>query len=120
MYKYFRLSEFDSPDLEGSGEMMEPRVLEALDNARDIAGFPFIINSGFRTVTQNQKVGGAKNSSHLLGWAVDIHCTDSTRRFALVEALLDSGFYRIGIADTFVHADMDPEKPNHKIWLYTR
>jgi len=58
MYKYFKLSEFDSPDRPGTGELMEHDVLEALDVARDIAGFPFIVTSGVRTVHHNKAVGG--------------------------------------------------------------
>ena len=34
MYKYFKLSEFDSPDRPGSGELMEHEVVQALDIAR--------------------------------------------------------------------------------------
>ena len=47
--RYFTYDEFDSPDLPGSGEFMEQEFLDLLDDARDIAGVPFIINSGFRT-----------------------------------------------------------------------
>ena len=50
MYKYFKLEEFDSPDEPGSGEMMEPAVIEALENARDLAGFPFVVTSGVRSI----------------------------------------------------------------------
>ena len=53
--KWFDISEFASPDSEGSGEMMEEEFLERLDLARDIAGFPFIINSGFRSIAHNKK-----------------------------------------------------------------
>tara|TARA_R110000787_G_scaffold128491_5_gene240202 strand:+ start:2021 stop:2380 length:360 start_codon:yes stop_codon:yes gene_type:complete len=116
--KYFKISEFDSPDKPGSGELMEHQMLERLDLARDIAGFPFIINSGFRTVEHNKKIGGVKNSAHLLGWAVDIHCDNSRKRFELVDALYEAGYTRIGIGSSFVHADCDPEKTNHLIWLY--
>jgi hypothetical protein len=47
--KHFKLSEFDSPDLPGSGKNMNPDFLKRLDEAREIAGVPFNINSGFRT-----------------------------------------------------------------------
>jgi len=122
-YKWFTLSEFDSPDKPGSGEMMEETVIQRLDIARDIAGFPFIITSGFRTVMHNRmlKDNGYKvseNSSHLLGYAVDIYCENSKKRFLLIEALMDAGFTRIGIAETFIHVDSDPEKPNLVIWTY--
>ena len=116
--KYFLESEFDSPDSVGSGNMMETDFLEMLDIARDIAGFPFIINSGFRTIAHNQKIGGVKNSSHLMGWAADLHCGTGKRRFLMIEALLDAGFTRLGIGDTFIHADCDPNKPQMTIWTY--
>ena len=52
--QYFKLSEFDSPDLPGSGQRMKPEFLKMIDRARDIAGgVPFVINSGFRTVAHN-------------------------------------------------------------------
>ena len=118
--KYFRESEFSSPDSEGSGEMMETEFLERLDLARDIAGFPFIINSGFRTIAHNQKIGGVKNSSHLMGWAADLHCGSGKRRFLMIEALLDAGFTRLGISGkgSFIHVDCDPNKPQMTIWTY--
>lgn len=119
MYKYFKLSEFDSPDEPGSGEMMEPAVIEALDNARDLAGFPFVVNSGFRSIAHNRRVGGSIKSSHLLGWAVDLRVDGSERRYLMVEALLDAGFTRFGIGENFIHVDMDPnKKPTHCIWTY--
>jgi len=119
MYKYFKLSEFDSPDRPGSGELMEHEVVQALDIARDIYGYPMVISSGFRSVEHNREVGGSPKSSHLLGWAADIAVSNSHRRYLLVEALLDAGFTRLGISEDFVHVDMDPNKtPKHCIWTY--
>ncbi len=122
-YKWFKLTEFDSPDEEGSGEMMDDAFMQKLDLARDIAGFPFIINSGFRSVAYNKMLrakgyNASKNSSHLLGYAADIHCEDSRKRYLLIEALLDAGFTRIGIAEGFIHVDNDPEKSDLVIWTY--
>jgi hypothetical protein len=37
---------------------MDKHFLRLLDNARQIAGIPFKINSGFRTPKHNEKVGG--------------------------------------------------------------
>lgn len=118
MYKWFKLSEFDSPDRPGSGELMEPEVVQALDIARDIYGFPMVITSGFRTVEHNKKVGGSRQSSHLLGYAADIAVPNSQRRFLLVEALLDAGFHRLGLGPDFVHVDLDPNKPSNSLWVY--
>jgi hypothetical protein len=38
-------------------------------------------------------------------------------RSILLPALIHAGFTRIGIAKTFIHADVDDKKPN-AIWLY--
>ena len=53
--KWFKIEEFASPDDLTSGTMMEEEFLERLDLARDIAGFPFIVNSGFRSIAHNKK-----------------------------------------------------------------
>jgi zinc D-Ala-D-Ala carboxypeptidase len=44
--------------------------LEALRHKLD--GHPIIINSGFRSIAQNRRVGGASNSMHMYGVAADI------------------------------------------------
>lgn len=123
VYKWFKQSEFDSPDLEGSGEMMEDGFMNMLDLARDIYGHPMIITSGFRTVAYNKSLrdkgqSASQNSSHLLGWAADIRCTNSRQRFLMIESFLDAGFSRIGIGKDFIHVDCDPEKDNAVIWTY--
>lgn len=42
--------------------------------ARDILGHPIYISSGYRCPPLNAKVGGAKNSAHLHGYAIDFVC----------------------------------------------
>tara|TARA_R100000353_G_scaffold118242_1_gene84267 strand:- start:373 stop:741 length:369 start_codon:yes stop_codon:yes gene_type:complete len=121
--RYFNYIEFDSPDELGSGRKMNPKILEMLDLAREKYDKPIKITSGFRTQEYNEdlKARGYKaspNSSHLKGLAVDIHCNNSKDRFELVDILLDVGFNRIGIANTFIHVDIDQDKPSHLIWTY--
>ena len=121
--RYFNYTEFDSPDELGSGKNMSPKILEMLDIAREKYENPIKITSGYRTQAYNEdlKARGykaSKNSSHLKGLAVDIHCNNSKDRFELVDILLDVGFNRIGIANTFIHADIDEDKPTHLIWTY--
>lgn len=123
MYKYFKLSEFDSPDRPGSGELMEHEVVQALDIARDIYGFPMVVTSGFRTIEYNRSLiergyPASPNSSHLLGWAVDLAVPDSSKRFLMLEALLDAGFHRVGLGKSFIHVDLDPNKPGNVLWVY--
>ena len=116
--RYFDISEFDSPDEPGSGQYMDDEFLEMLDNARHMAGIPFIINSGYRTKEHNRKVGGRSNSAHLAGFAADISATTSRQRMWIVGSLLEAGFNRIGIASTFIHVDNDPTKPEEVMWTY--
>ena len=119
MFKYFKSREFASPDVPSSGELMDYNFVMQLEKAREIAGVPFVINSGFRTKEHNAKlVGSSPNSSHLRGYAVDISCKDSLTRWIIVNALLEAGFKRIGIAKTFIHVDADPKKVNEVIWTY--
>ena len=115
---YFKISEFDSPDLKGSGLLMDETFLAMLDDARNIAAIPFKINSGLRTEKHNRKVKGKPDSSHLKGLAVDIHCVDSRSRSIILNALLKVGFTRVGIAKTFIHVDLDFDKAQNVIWVY--
>ena len=97
---------------------MDDSFLSKLDEAREFAGIPFIINSAYRSPEHNAKIGGKPNSSHLRGLAVDIKATDSRTRFNVLSALISVGFSRIGIADTFIHVDMDFDKSQNVTWTY--
>ena len=44
--KYFTYEEFDSPDVQGSGQMMNDNILKMIDAARAAYGKPIHINSG--------------------------------------------------------------------------
>lgn len=116
--KNFKYSEFDSPDIPGSGTKMDLDFLQKLDKARDIAGVSFKINSGYRSPSHNQKVGGKSTSSHLSGLAADISCRDDKTRSTIINALIKAGFNRIGIAKTFIHVDSDTKKSSNVIWVY--
>jgi len=116
--KYFKYEEFDSPDQPGSGHEMQDIFLEKLDLARELSGVPYVINSGFRTAEHNSEVGGVLNSSHLTGWAADIRTDSSNRRFLVIKGLIEAGFNRIGIGQSFVHVDCDPSKSGNVAWLY--
>tara|TARA_R110000824_G_scaffold156746_1_gene329951 strand:+ start:220 stop:594 length:375 start_codon:yes stop_codon:yes gene_type:complete len=121
--KYFTRSEFDSPDLEGSGDKMSIEFLELLDEAREIAEIPFKINSGFRTQAYHDSLTKRgyktdKNSPHKKGLAADISVTNSRNRWVVLNSLLLVGFTRFGIADTFIHVDLDTERKQNIIWTY--
>lgn len=123
-YRYFDLSEFDSPDLEGSGSNMKHAFLTKLDEARHLAGISFRINSGFRTAAHNQnlldnsKYKASKTSAHLDGLAADISVRDSKSRYIVINALLLAGFCRIGVANSFIHVDLSLTKTQNCVWTY--
>lgn len=117
-YLYFEYSEFDSPDQKGSYKHMDVEFLNKLAQARKIAAVGFKITSGYRSPEHNEKVGGVPNSSHTLGHAVDIYAPTSRQKYIIINALLQAGFDRIGIAKNFIHVDDDPSKNEEVIWTY--
>jgi len=106
-YKYFSPKEIVG---------LKPELVEMLDKARGLAGIPFIINSGYRSKTHNKEVGGVENSSHTTGLAVDLSAPTDSKKFAILKALLDVGFNRIGVYATHIHADMDSTKSQNVLW----
>ena len=71
--KYFTLAEFKCKC--GKCEMPQgtppDKLIDILCEIREHYGSPLIINSGYRCPTHNAKVGGAANSRHTKGDAVD-------------------------------------------------
>ncbi|MBP3350084.1 MAG: DUF882 domain-containing protein [Bacteroidaceae bacterium] len=53
-------------------ENLEALVLNVLDPLREAYGKPIRVNSGYRSPRLNLVIGGAKNSQHMVGEAVDI------------------------------------------------
>lgn len=101
--------------------------MDKLQKARDWLDMPMYVTSGCRCKHNNRIVGGKINSSHLCSrtkkaCACDVKLTPENRpmtsgeRFLLVTALLEAGFRRIGIYDTFIHCDSDIEKPQKVMW----
>tara|TARA_Y100000004_G_scaffold63462_1_gene71180 strand:- start:15269 stop:15646 length:378 start_codon:yes stop_codon:yes gene_type:complete len=119
-YKYFKLSEFDSPDIAGSGIHMSHDFMLMLEKARSIAKIPFKITSGYRSINHNKKVGGVATSSHTKTPCVacDIYIKDSRSRHIILHALIEAGFNRIGIGSNFIHIDIDKDKTENLIWTY--
>jgi uncharacterized protein YcbK (DUF882 family) len=91
--------------------------VEKLDQARDIAGVPFIITSGKRTPDQNASAQGVENSAHLRGLAVDLQCTDSVSRFKILQGAFQAGFRRIGVYTAHIHIDLDDTLPKPVVWV---
>lgn len=116
-YRFFKLAEFDSPDLPGSGRLMDGEIVGIIDLARARFMKPITVNSGFRTLAHNRLVGGVADSAHLKGSAIDIKVLTSADRFKLVRILMLLAVHRIGIYQTFIHIDNDYTKLQDVVWL---
>ena len=113
---YFTMEEEWCPCCQSGGLL--PDFRDKLNKARELAGIPFVLNSAFRCTEHNKDVGGSCTSSHLVGCAVDIRCTNSRSRWLIIQALIAVGFNRIGIAKSFIHVDDDMTKEPNLIWEY--
>ncbi len=118
-YKWFSQADFDSCVPPCRLKDMDRHTMEQFDQAREFAGVPFVINSAHRTVDHELSQGRDGTSSHVKGVAMDIRATSSRERYHILRGLLEAGFERIGIANTFIHADLDDEKSGQVIWTYT-
>ena len=114
--RHFEIEEFDSPDLANSGGQMKIKFLQMIDECRERAGIAFQVNSGYRTRSQNESVGGVSDSAHTRGRAADISAGNMDKKIRIVRAARSVGFNRFGIYDTFIHLDCDPAKSPNVAW----
>lgn len=110
----FSKKEFDSKD----GSAMPPLVLENIKKVaqnlqvlRDYLGASIKINSGYRSPSHNAKVGGVKNSQHVLGIAADISVVGKTPKQvadAIIKLQKEGKMAKggVGLYNTFVHFDV--------------
>ena len=106
--EFFTRKEFDSPDVVGSGDNMNPDFIKMLAVMRRLCAFPFKINSGYRTPEHNRKIGGAKGSLHVRGLAADIHAPNGQMKYAIVQAAMLIQMRGIIVYENFVHVDNRP------------
>ena len=88
-----------------------PRLVEILQKIRTHFGRTVTINSAYRTLTYNKKVGGATYSQHQYGTAADIVVKGVKPKdvAAYVETLMPNKG-GIGIYPNFVHVDVRETK----------
>ena len=117
-FEFFKRSEFACKCGCGKNDISFSLVRK-LDEIRAIVGFPLKVNSGCRCSTYNKTVGGKEDSAHTRGLAVDIQCTTSRKRYILMKLFLMK-FNRVGVYKTFLHVDLDEEKPKYVLWAEIR
>ena len=103
--KYFKYTEFDSPDSPGSGVNIDDKLLIILDIIRLKYGKPITVNSGYRTKIHNEAVGGVPNSQHRLGKAADLHIPNQKTGDLFEKIAKENGAKGIGRYNSFIHVD---------------
>ena len=113
--KYFTESEFNE------FEKMDPKLLEKLDQLREVYGYPIKLTSTYRSPDHPIEAKKEKPGEHAYGAAVDIACVGGEATFKLVKAAIEVGFTRIGISrkNNFVHVGIGYDgAPPITIWTY--
>ncbi|MDR2233916.1 MAG: hypothetical protein LBE56_12465 [Tannerella sp.] len=115
---FFKESEFQRCVPACSLQDMDQELMNRLDLLREKAGIPLVLNSAYRSVAHEKKMGRAGTSAHTLRVAVDIRCGTDANRFKIVKAAIELGFARIGIAKTYLHLDISTRHTQEVVWLY--
>jgi len=120
---HFRLSEFlnlkkypeNMPTMQAVANMSYG-CCQLLEPARFMVG-PIIVSSGFRCEEVNRKVGGVRNSQHLIGQAADIRPMNPGQFQNLVEFLKDWEYTdQLLTGNGWLHISWNPfGKPRHYV-----
>ena len=101
--RHFNLQEFQCPCCKRV--ILHSELLLKIIKLRLLIKEPIYINSGYRCISENSKVGGVPKSFHLFGMAADI----SVRTISISEFFYfaeKAKFGGIGIYPTFLHVDV--------------
>jgi len=112
--KHIKLYEFISRDLvevEGSVILYNSDLFKLFELVRNDLNVPIYIESGFRSIPHNKKIGGKSNSTHLAGSAMDIYALDVKQEvlidtFRYYALLLDFEIYIYKITERNIHVDV--------------
>jgi len=95
----------------GCGLMaINPTIVQRLQVIRDIINVPIHVNSGYRCKKHNLEVGGAKESQHVLGNAIDWYTLDFPLD-KIADMLVNwSGGFHFYAEYKFIHIDIGPRR----------
>ena len=81
-----------------------------LEAVREYLNQPMTVNSWYRCAALNAAVGGAPNSAHTQGWAIDFICPPYGSPLEIVDALVKTGikFDQLIQEGTWCHISFDP------------
>ena len=86
--KNFKVAEFACKC--GCGNEVKQDLVDMCQIIRDEAGIPIRVNSGYRCPTHNARVGGVKDSQHILGVAADLSCQKGAKYLWVIVRKLHS------------------------------
>jgi len=116
----FNLREFICTHPEHDHVIVYPELVEKLQKLRNLLDNPIYINSAYRCPERNRQVGGAENSQHLHGTAVDFLLRNHFYDIEEIGSMaINIGFTGIGYYNTHIHVDIRelPEgRTNPIIW----
>ena len=89
-------------------ENLQPNMKKAITTLTEAWPDTLQVNSGFRDKKTNKAVGGAKNSDHTRGDAIDINVADwpTEKRIAFIKQARAAGFKGIGVYTNAIHIGM--------------
>ena len=90
---------------------VDDNLLDMLEELRRKLNTPLIISSGFRCISHNQEVGGAPDSRHIFGEAVDLFNVRPWLRAQLVHEAHHIAFRGFGFYRSHIHLDIRAEAP---------
>ena len=124
MWNYFSVDELKC---KGTDECeMDEEFMKKLETLRHEFNEPMIVSSGYRHESYNQVIGGAKNSPHLYGKAVDVVISGKSA-YRLMKLAIQHDFTGIGVSQRgphekrFLHIDTMENSDTHPrpwIWSY--
>lgn len=113
-FKYFNRDEFRCSHT-GTNDIQDTFIYQ-LDLLRESCGFPFVITSGYRSITHPVEEIKPIPGQHTLGIAADVKITNSLQRHLFLKEALGMGFTGIGVAKDFIHVDTRDSIP--VLWCY--
>jgi len=108
----FNLQEFECTHADHRHVKVDDELVEKLQKLRNKLGQAMMITSAYRCFERNKQVGGAENSQHMKGTAVDISLNNLNYDIGeIAEKAKEIGFTGVGLYNTFIHLDVRENGP---------
>ena len=96
---------------------IDPKLVQCVQKIRNKLG-PVVINSGYRSRSHNDKVGGASKSQHMGGRAADIKSSGESGLDIAKTAIRECGCnIGVGVANSYAHIDV---RGRYASWDYDK